>query len=144
MFSRVFIAFILSIQISCAQIKELNEKRDKADADLTVICDKLPIPENFSTGKSEKTRDIKKVAIFRRFKSNESCKSAGEHFRNHFIDQGWNKDQMKVTQMWGGMGVLDYEFRKDEYVVSIECEHPTASDDANKEIVISCSWGLIP
>jgi hypothetical protein len=144
MFSKVIIAFILLIQISCAQVKELNEKRVKADADLTVICDNLPIPENFSAGKSEKNRDIKKVVLFRHFKSNESCKSAGEHFRNYFIDQGWNKDLMKVTQMGGGMGVLDYEFRQDEYVVSIECEHPTASDDANKEIVISCSWGLIP
>jgi hypothetical protein len=142
MFSRAFITFILLLQISCLQIEERNEQRDKADADLTAICQNLPIPESFAAGKSEKTRDIRKVVIFRRFNSNDSCKSAGELFRNYFMDQGWNKDQMKVTQMRGGMGVLDYEFRKDEYVVSVECEHPTASDDANKIFVISCSWGL--
>src|SRR5205809_1083882 len=122
MFSRVFIAFIVLMQVSCAQIEQLNEKRDKADTDLTAICQNLPIPENFSAGKLEKTRDIKKVVIFRHFNSTEPCNPAGEHFRRYFIDQGWNKEQMKVTQLGGGMGVLDYEFRKDEYVVSIECE----------------------
>jgi hypothetical protein len=142
MISKVIIAFILLMQISCARVERLNEKRDQADADLTAICDNLPIPENFSAVGSEKSRDIQKVAIFRKFKSGESCRSAGEHFRRYFISQGWNKDQMRVNQTRGGMTTLDYDFRNGDYVVSVECEHPTARDDANKTFSISCSWGL--
>ena len=121
-------------------IEELSENRIRADADLTVICKNLSIPNNFISLDSTKNQGVKSVVIFRRFKSNSTCESAGEHFRRYFINQRWSKDLMEVEQSSGGMGTLDYNFRNGDYLVSVECEHPTAYDNADKKFVISCSW----
>jgi hypothetical protein len=139
----ISLLFILLTQISCSYFQELKQKRDQAEADLDVICKNIPIPKTFNEVNSEKTLDIKKVVIFRKYKSNDPCKLSGEYFKNYFIEQGWNRDRMKATQQYGSMKLMDFEFRNADYVVSIECPNE-GSDYDEKDILVACSWGLLP
>jgi hypothetical protein len=141
-FLTVMLVCILLSQVSClSSCQELRERRNKAEADLDDICKNIPIPNDFIAVSSDKSLDIEKVAIFRRFKSNASCEVARKHFFTYFIDKGWNREQMKVEQTRGGMESLDFIFRNDDRVVWVACQNDV-DDEAEKQIVVSCSWGL--
>lgn len=140
-FYRCLIACILLSQISCAYFKELRAHRNKAEADLDAICKNIPIPSDFVEADSEKSLDIEKVAIFKNYRSYSTCDVVGEHFRNYFIEKGWNREQIKVRQSRGGMETLDFDFRDGEYLISVACQNDV-KDEARKQIGLSCSWGL--
>jgi hypothetical protein len=133
--------FILLTQISCSYFQELKEERKKAESELTVICKNILIPSDFVEIDSEKHLDVSKVAIFKSYKSTSTCKVAEEHFRKYFIGEGWDPNQMQVRQRRGGMKMINFDFRNREYLVSVECQNDV-DDEAEKQIVVSCSWGL--
>jgi hypothetical protein len=134
--------FILLIQTACSsRLFATREERNKAEADLDSICNRLSVPDKFTYINSEKHLDIGKVAIFKKYKAEMSCKDAGEHFRNYFLEQGWNREQMSERVSKGGMSTIDFDFRNNDYLVSIACERAVA-ENANKQFWISCSWGL--
>ena len=133
--------FVLLVQFSCNYLQKMNELRDKAEADLDVICKNIPIPHDFIAAKSDKTLDVGKVVISREFRSNASCEVVKNHFFEHFITLGWNRDRMEVEQSRGGMESLDFIFRDADYLVWVSCQSDVQKEAA-KQIGISCSWGL--
>ena len=140
-FFRLVLAFVLLSQVSCSLFQEMRERRDKAEAELEVICKNIPIPNDYKAVSSDKSLDLGKVAIFRRFRSNASCEAARKHFFTYFLDKGWNREQMEVEQTRGGMESLDFIFRNDDRVVWVACQNDV-EEEAEKQIVVSCSWGL--
>jgi hypothetical protein len=128
---------------SCSYFRELQLRGNKAEVDLDTICKKMPPPQDFIETDSNKTVDIAKVAFFKHYKSRSACKIIGNHYRDYFLREGWDKDRMKEEQSGGGMRTLDFIFRDGEYVVWVECQNDV-NDDAEKQISVSCSWGLRP
>jgi hypothetical protein len=132
---------IILSQLSCSYFQGLRERRNKAEAELEAICDKIPIPNNFVAVSSDKTLDVGKVAIFRRFSTSASCEAARQGFFTHFLNEGWSPNQMEIEQSRGGMKSLDFIFRNNDYVVWVACQNDV-SDESDKQITLSCSWGL--
>ena len=138
---KIFLLSFVVSQISCSSFQDLSEQRNKAEIALAVICEKLPIPSDFVDIGSDKTLDLGKVVITRRFKSKKSCEFVRENFFSHFIKEGWKRDQMTEEQSRGGMESLDSIFRDNDNVVWVACQNDI--DDKNeKQIIVSCSWGL--
>lgn len=133
--------FVFFSQLCCYYFEELRERRNKAETDLDFVCKNIPIPIDYIAVSSDKSLDIDKAVVTRRFKSKVSCELARNHFFTYFIDMGWNREQMEVEQSRGGMDSLDFIFRNDDYVIWIWCQNDVP-DEAQKQIGISCSWGL--
>lgn len=143
-FTKVLIVLALILQIivlsSCQNFA--SDQNKTVITDLESICQNISIPNNYKSISSEKTVDFGKVAIFRRFVSKDSCENTKEYFFNYFINSGWERSLMKVEQNHGGMPTLDFSFRTKEYVIVISCENDI-TENSEKQIEISCSWGLL-
>lgn len=132
-----FVSCLLLGPVSCVR----REQLEKARTDLEKICKNLPVPPDLIETGSEKTVDVAKVVFFRRFKTRSKCEPAGKFFRDHFLGMGWDEKQMTSEISGGGMKTLDFDFRNEEYLVSVECQTDNVLD-RERVVVIGCSWGL--
>lgn len=128
--------------IGFSSCQKLDTSKNKTLVELESICENIPIPNNYTFVNSEKSVDIGKVAVFKNFKSNDSCENTKEHFFNYFINSGWDRNRMEVEQTRGGMITLDFTFRTKNYVVNVSCQNDVA-ENSEKQIGFSCSWGLL-
>jgi hypothetical protein len=133
--------FIAAFSTAC-NFAKMNQRQREVEADLKKICEPLTIPGAAKLADKPISRDINKVVVWKEFRSDLSCPAIGELFRQYFMGLNWDPNMMSSEQSRGGMETLDYDFRQGEYLVSVECERGKAND-ANKEVVVSCSWGLM-
>jgi hypothetical protein len=130
-FTLAILAMVLTL--GACDLEKLQEQERKAEADLKGICEPLSIP-GAAVLKTEIHRGIQKVVIFKRHGSNISCDAVGQHFRTYFTELGWDPNRMTVNH-------TGFDFRKEDYLVSVECE-AGKHENAVKKIIVSCSWGL--
>lgn len=142
MIKKFLILTILVSQFACfSNWKELSNQRNKAKSDLKTICDNIRVPNEFEKLNTEDTAGIKKVALFRRYKSKDSCNKTKDYFFEYFIDKGWDRSRMKSEQTGGGIETIEFMFPKDEYDITVACQNDVP-DYEEKQIIISCTWGL--
>ena len=133
------LAFVCLGLVAC-DLEAENVRKENAETDLKAICDKLYLPDGTAWPCTEITRDISKVVVWKRYTSDKSCEAIGKHFRDRFVENGWDPNLMSVGESGGGLATTDFDFRKDDYLVSVECEK--RNENEIKKIIISCSWGL--
>jgi len=141
MFRSGFIIALITAFV-CIGCQGTIDRRDAAEVDLTKICKELPLPPRLVSLRSRTTRDLSKVAIFRDMVTDSECADIGDHFTKYFISKDWDKSRMKTALEGGGMKSMEYSYRDNEYLVSVECE-AEPRDPQVRKLEISCSWGLM-
>lgn len=136
-----FLLWLVLTQTACQYLQEQKAQREKVQADLAAICEKIRLPDNFSPTDSTKNTDVSRIIFFRNFKSVSACDDIGRHFQNYFIEIGWDRGRMETRLTRGGMETLDFDFRHDDYLISVECQNDV-KPSLEKKIVLSCSWGF--
>ena len=94
----------------------------------------MAIPDYLTETDSSTTIDLGKVVYFKIYRSNAKCESAGQF--SYFLAQGWDKDRMTPRINKGGMKTISFDFRRDDYLVNVECQTDAIVEDQKKVVIL--------
>jgi hypothetical protein len=133
--------FVLVLLSSCSYFRDFGVRRDKAAEALSNICERIPILDGFVLRNSTRKVDLEMVVYTKNYGSTESCDLIQKSLTSHFIGEGWDANRMSAEENGGGLRTSDFLFRNEDYVVWVACEKYVPTN-AERQITISCSWGL--
>lgn len=128
MFKAAILTLVLLGQVPCNYFKEKRAQRDKIDVELSAICKKIPLPDDFSQPKTHKDLDPN-VSIFYEYKSITGCRKINSHFTKYLVEEGWQRAHSREGT----------DFVKGEYRINIVCDSSGIFESRNT-VNIACLW----
>jgi hypothetical protein len=115
---------------SCGWFEEMQAQRQKVYADLTQLCESIPVPEGLEKGKSNELIKPDRGSVTNNFETELSCEAVTRPMYQYLRERGWQPTKNH----------LGYYYR-DNYLFNVTCI-PLLNAPNRKRVQRSCGWDL--